>query len=268
MIDLERSTVSEPDLTPDGFTFLALKSSHLQGRGEVTVYVPDVLRDSEDIPCVLLLHGVYGGHFSWTYSVGAHKVLDALINKGSIKPMALVIPSDGHWGDGTGYFRHHGYDFEKWICEDVLQGVYHFISGINAASTHFITGLSMGGFGAMYLGIRHRDRFQAISAHSSITSIEDLRPYVAENLEEQLSVSARKGLDIASLAIRYKAALPALRFDCGLSDDLLEANRVLHKKLVAADIQHSYEEFPGAHERPYWRKHVEDTFRFFSGLHY
>ena len=133
--------------------------------------------------------GVYGGHFSWTYSVGAHKVLDALIDQGEVNPVALVIPSDGHWGDGTGYFAHHGYDFERWICEDMLQGVYHFIGGISAASTHFISGLSMGGFGAMYLGIRHYDRFEAISAHSSITRVEDLRPYVAENLEERLSVS-------------------------------------------------------------------------------
>ncbi len=264
MIDFEHSTVSEPDLTPKGLTFLALKSSHLQGRGEVTVYMPEVLKGREDIPCVVLLHGVYGGHFSWTYSVGAHRVLDELIAQQVIKPMALVIPSDGHWGDGTGYFRHHGYDFERWICEDVLDGVYHFIPGITSASTHFISGLSMGGFGAMCLGIKHRDRFGAISAHSSITCIEDLRPYVAENLEAQLSVSERKALDIASLASQYKSTLPKLRFDCGLSDDLLEANRILHKKLDTADIKHIYEEFPGAHERPYWREHVADTFRFFS----
>jgi S-formylglutathione hydrolase FrmB len=64
--------------------------------------------------------------------------------------------------------------------------------------------------------------------------------------------------------LRQRAPLPALRFDCGTEDPLLEANRALHRGLAAAGIAHTYEEFPGGHEWPYWERHLEDSLRFFA----
>lgn len=34
--------------------------------------------------------------------------------------MVLVMPSDGLFGDGSGYFNHGDKDFEKWIVKDVI----------------------------------------------------------------------------------------------------------------------------------------------------
>jgi S-formylglutathione hydrolase FrmB len=62
------------------------------------------------------------------------------------------------------------------------------------------------------------------------------------------------------------AALPPLRFDCGRGDDLLQANRDLHEALCARGVDHTYEEFPGAHEWPYWEAHLADTLRFFARI--
>ncbi|NBO04020.1 MAG: esterase family protein, partial [Betaproteobacteria bacterium] len=48
------------------------------------------------------------------------------------------------------------------------------------------------------------------------------------------------------------------------ADELIGANRILHGQLQAAGIPHTYEEFPGGHEWPYWTEHIADTLRFFA----
>ena len=62
-----------------------------------------------------------------------------------------------------------------------------------------------------------------------------------------------------------KEKLPPIRFDCGIQDPLIEANQLLHQQLSELNIEHTYEEFPGGHEWPYWQKHVARTFEFFDG---
>jgi putative tributyrin esterase len=60
--------------------------------------------------------------------------------------------------------------------------------------------------------------------------------------------------------------LPPLRFDCGVEDRLLAANRALHSALLQAGIEHGYEEHPGAHTWDYWAAHLADTLRFFGRI--
>lgn len=62
--------------------------------------------------------------------------------------------------------------------------------------------------------------------------------------------------------LKNRDHLPALRFDCGTDDNLIEANRLLNNQLTENGIVHEYQEFPGAHEWKYWEKHVEDTLMF------
>jgi putative tributyrin esterase len=127
----------------------------------------------------------------------------------------------------------------------------------------FIAGLSMGGYGAMRLGALHRDKFTAISAHSSATSLDQLmnavqEPASAFDLQEEASLAV---LD----CIKANAdRLPPLRFDCGTEDFLIEPNRQLHRDLVSACIEHEYAEFSGGHTWDYWHEHLADSLRFFA----
>ena len=60
--------------------------------------------------------------------------------------------------------------------------------------------------------------------------------------------------------------LPALRFDCGTDDSLIDANRWLHQQLVARKISHEYQEYAGTHEWAYWHEHVAESFKWFSAI--
>ncbi len=254
--------ISEPSLSPDGLRFVTVKSAALGQRADITLHVPAEVEGRRDVPLVVLLHGVYGSHWAWALTGGAHRTAARLIAAGDIPPLVLAMPSDGLWGDGSGYVRHAAQDFERWVVDEVPAAAREACGAIGPASPLCIAGLSMGGFGALRLAARYPQRFVAAAGHSSITDAAQLDPLLAE------SRARWAGADVdRSLLAALRAApgpLPRLRFDCGLADGLLGANRELHAALDAAGIAHEYAEHAGGHDWAYWARHLEDTLRFFS----
>lgn len=259
-------TIEQADLPVKGgrLVFTTVKSSHLKGRGDTTLYIPDAFKPGQTVPVVILLHGVYCSHWAWAMKGRAHESLQQMIDEGEIPPMILAMPSDGLWGDGSGYFNHNDRDFGKWIVEDIPLLVDE-ITGNGVEAPHFIAGLSMGGYGAMRLGAAHPDRFKAFSGHSSVTDYEDLRQFVEEPAESY-GLEHVDGPNTVDTILDNKDRMVPFRFDCGVDDILIEANRKLAGQLKEAGLDFIYEEFPGGHEWPYWEEHVRKSYRFFAGL--
>ena len=254
--------ISDPRFESYGLRFVTVKSKHLGRRGNVVLFIPKEINSHNNIPVHILLHGVYGSASSWAMQAGAHKTTQRLIQDGKIKPCILAMPSDGLWGDGSGYISHEYESYEKWIVEDVPALVKEVIGEKIKLGPYSIAGLSMGGYGALLLGAKYHNLFEAISAHSAITKWEGLQPFVEENIHMINNPNGHQ--DVVNQIIQHKDHLPSLRFDCGLEDDLLEPNRLLHRQLEEANIPHIYEEFSGGHEWPYWEAHLEETLLFFD----
>jgi putative tributyrin esterase len=253
--------LSNPRFESDNLRLITVKSPALKKRADISVFIPDVPL-SEIKGMVILLHGVYGSHWAWTLKGGVHKTTQQLINEGRLPPMLLVMPSDGLFGDGSGYVPHQNEDYEKWIVEDVVNVVKEQIGGRELPL--FITGLSMGGYGALRLGAKYPTLFRAFSGHSSITEFVQLSQFVEDF--EGLASAAQSQESVLESLLKNKSALPPFRFDCGKEDFLLKPNRQLHKALVQNGIEHQYEEFSGGHEWPYWEKHIVDSLLFFGSL--
>ena len=253
--------LSDPSFEQDHLRFITVKTPNLRGRGDICVFVPP-LDDLRDVPLVLLLHGVYGSSWVWALKGGVHRTAWEMIQAHEIAPMVIAMPSDGLWGDGSGYLAHDGYDFERWVVDDVPKAVQENIAMVSKASPQFISGLSMGGFGALRLGIKYASQFSGISAHSAITAIEQMPQFVEESMDHYRS--APKANHSVWAAVQLAPSYPPLRFDCGTEDQLIEYNRQLHRQLTEATLPHEYEEFPGAHEWSYWQTHVRDSLRFFN----
>jgi putative tributyrin esterase len=244
-----------------GLYFITVKSNALHRRADLTVYYPTQAKDMSGIPLVILLHGVYGSHWSWVAQGNVHQTAQALINSGQIRPMVLVMPSDGLFGDGSGYVPHREDNYETWIVEDVIEVVREQFPDVTASSPVFITGLSMGGFGALRLGAKYPQVFRGFSGLSSITHFTQLRNFVADFAS--LQRDALEQDSVLDWLLKNKAMLPPFRFDCGVDDSLLDANRSLHESLIAHHIDHTYEEFAGAHAWDYWQTYIEKTLLFF-----
>jgi enterochelin esterase-like enzyme len=251
--------VSDPRFSHDGLRHFTVKSRALGHRADATFWAPEAL--PEPSPLVILLHGVYGSHWAWALKGGAHRTTRALIASGEIPPMILAMPSDGLWGDGSGYAAHHGADYERWIIEEVPAAIRCILGDESLAPKFFLCGLSMGGYGAMRLGARHADRCAGISAHSAIVEPGQLGDFI----EEDASFIPSGETALAAI-LTAGAALPPLRFDCGLADALLPANRALHEALDRAGLPHRYQEFSGGHEWSYWEARLADSLRYFAAV--
>ena len=255
--------ISQPEFTPPGVHFITVKSAALRRRVDLSVYMP-ALAEVQVCPLVTLLHGVYGSHWAWLFKGGAHRVLDRLIQEEALPPMLLAMPSDGLWGDGSGYVQHRDADYRRWIVEEVPAAVAELNPCI-LEQPRFISGLSMGGYGALRLGALHPEVFAGISAHSSCTDLAHLQGFVEENAAD-FQVIDPQPLSLLDCLKLQAQTLPPLRFDCGTEDILIEHNRCLHRELEDAGIAHRYEEFPGGHTWEYWHEHLADSLRFFAQI--
>jgi putative tributyrin esterase len=267
MSRFRNAVLSEPMLFKsshsDGVRLLTLYSPALKSRADLTVYIPQG-HERKSLPLLILLHGVYGSHWNWWALGNAPQTAQAMMHAGEIRPFAIAMPSDGLWGDGTAYLPHREFNAEQWIADDLPACLGELLPMVQT-ERFYLAGLSMGGYGALRLGMKYAGKVKGISAHSSVTRLEDLMPFVSEPIDSYL-ISGRENTEIAHWAKANRAVLPPIRFDCGREDSLLDSNRRLHATLLQQGIAHTYEENDGGHTWEYWQTHVRSTLRFFSAI--
>lgn len=195
-------------------------------------------------PVLVQLHGLYDDHNSWIHkSKLVHYVADM--------QLIVILPD----GATSGYLDWHAHSerlnrqhYETMIVEDLWREVHR---NFHVDDRKWgIGGLSMGGYGAIRLGLRHPDKFSSIWAHSSAFVIGDAIPSLGFGEIEDASL-----FEIAP-KLTGRTDLPVLSFDCGVDDELIESNRDFHLLLDDLGIDHHYAEHPGGHTWDYWDAHV------------
>jgi S-formylglutathione hydrolase FrmB len=136
-----------------------LKSAVLGIDLRFNVYLPDGYKDgTQRYPVVYLLHGASGDEHDWTRKGSAIETLDALMRRGLMRPSVAVMPSIGpqSWfADGAAH------RMETALMTELLPTIEQRYRVGTARSERGIAGLSMGGYGALNLSLRHPDRFCA-----------------------------------------------------------------------------------------------------------
>lgn len=125
-----------------------------------------------------------------------------------------------------------------------------------------ISGLSMGGYGALLLGTKHPGLFTSVHSMSGAFTYGH-KAEIADS--ELVNVFGRhpQGTDKDLFEVLKNAfPRPRMLIDCGVDDHLIGINRDLHNHLVSLKIDHNYKEFPGAHTWDYWDEHVVDGMAF------
>ena len=137
------------------------------GREQVAqMYVPDTQAPPGGWPVLYLLHGLDGSATDWQTLGGIQSAMDHLIAEGRIKPMVVVMPPGANsWYVDSAEVHGPG-DYAKAIAHDLPAAVEAAFPVGDDRVHRAIAGLSMGGFGALRLGLAEPERYSAVAAMS------------------------------------------------------------------------------------------------------
>lgn len=214
-------------------------------------------------PVLYLLHGAYGCYSDWSKKTD----LNLLANEFGV---IIVCPD----GQDSWYFDSPidpMMQFETYVSKELVEYIdSHYRTHANRYM-RAITGLSMGGHGALFLAWRHPDVFWScgsMSGNMDITQYPDSW-HIKDRLGEQAAYPQRwRDHAVCNQVDRLKNSTltPAqnIIIDDGLNDIFIKNNIALHDQLVAAGIDHDFTVRPGRHSWDYWVNSLDYHMIFFK----
>jgi S-formylglutathione hydrolase FrmB len=212
-------------------------------------------------PVVYILHG-YGGDETDGIR-DAH--LDEVARR--LRLEAILVMPDGDdgfyvdWAEG-------GPRYGTYVARDLVAHIDGRFRTVAEREGRAVSGMSMGGYGALVLALSNPDLFGSASSHAGLTSLTRFPPPAGmeEHFErvfgkDRAGWRARDPVELAAAA----GDRVALYLDCGADDQLGFADRArhLHEVLEARGIAHAFTIVPGAgHDAEFWRSRVDDSLRF------
>ncbi len=224
------------------------------------VVLPKKYSKKKHYPVVYLLHGYSDNYAKWINTVPSIK---ALATK---HQMILVCPDGGY---SSWYFDSpidSTFQYETHITRELLPYIDLHYSTILNRSARAITGLSMGGHGALYLAIRNKELFaNAGSMSGGVDLRASLKKYdiakrigVIENNSDEWD-----NRSVINMVTVLKNKELNLVIECGVSDFFYDINSTLHRRLIDLKIDHDYTERPGSHNWNYWTNAINYQLLFF-----
>ncbi|SEJ48055.1 S-formylglutathione hydrolase FrmB [Dyadobacter sp. SG02] len=228
---------------------------------KVVVVRPAGYNTGKEFPVVYLLHGYSGNHANWVTKAPAIQQAADQYN------MIIVCPDGGfsswYWDSPVDPQS----QFETYVSKELVAYVDKNYKSIKDRKGRGITGLSMGGHGALYLALKHQDVY---GTAGSMSGGVDIRPFpnnwdMAKRLGTYAEQPERweKNTVINMLHLLTPNSL-SLIIDCGTEDFFYGVNENLHKELEYRKIPHDYISRPGAHNWPYWENAVQHQLLFMN----
>src|SRR5687768_15023344 len=147
-------------------------SASMKKNIKAVVVTPDNYASATALPVVYLLHGYSGNYSDWVKKAkGFEKLADSY-------QLIIVCPD----GNNSWYWDSpvdNQYKYETYVASELITWIDSKYKTIKDKKGRAITGLSMGGHGALYLAFRHQDVF---GAAGSMSGGVDIRPF-PENWE-------------------------------------------------------------------------------------
>lgn len=238
---------------------LSVYSEKMNRSIPVVVVVPDRIASGEQCPVLYLLHGYGGDAFSWL------KIKPELIRMVDQDGILVVCPD----GEKSWYWDspvNRNSQFETFVSKELVHCIDSRYTTVDSRKGRAIAGLSMGGHGALWLAIRHKDVF---GAAGSMSGGVDIRPFPDSwEMKAQLgpkeeNTSLWERHTVINQADKLQDGELRIILDCGTDDFFFEVNRRLHERLLKQGVGHDYVERPGSHDLPYWNNSMDYQWVFF-----
>jgi S-formylglutathione hydrolase FrmB len=239
---------------------IMVPSVYLEKPMRVTVIVPEAAKKNIDIPTVYLLNGHGGDYRSWG------KIRPDLGRWADYYGMVFVMPSGRNSWYWDSYLNPQ-MQMETFFVKDLVPFINLHYPVTNNPKKRAITGLSMGGHGAFWLGLHHPEIWQNIGSTSGGVNIIPFperwnMAAALGNYEDNPTVWEEH--TVINLIDLFKANKQNIIFDCGTNDVFTKVNADLHQALLDAGVAHDYISRPGQHNMDYWNNSILYQLMFFQ----
>ena len=260
----------------------ALSSRILKSTVHYCVYLPAgydteaAKQRGQKYSVLYFLHGL-GDNERTLFNSGGWTLLDDLRNQHKIGDFLIVAPEGGrtfYINSADGSVRYGDFFLQEFI--PLIENKYRVS---RTRSSRGISGISMGGYGALRFAFAHPEMFASVSAQSAALITES---------PEELDAAARSGAPLGKLlgtvfghpidvqhwknnspfvlAAKNQAALHrvSIYFNCGRDDNygFEKGAAALHEQLQKSGIAHEYHLYPGDHSLAYFLSHFIEVMEF------
>ncbi len=264
---------------------------HAQGRAECSVVKSQILARSvrycaflppgfdqdktKHYPVLYYLHGL-GDNEQSLLNLGGWDVVSELRSKGKVGDFVILAPSGGrtfYLNSEDGKLR-----YEDFFLKEFMPQMEKKYRAVGTRATRGITGVSMGGYGALRTGFKYPDHFAAVSAQM---------PALIPSLPQDMNSSApgspgallggvfgspfnRAYFDRNNVFYFARtdsvASLQRMKiyFDVGNNDDygFQQGATELDRLLKSRSIPHEFHIYPGRHDAQFVIRHFGEVMQF------
>ncbi len=233
---------------------------------------------AETFPVLYFLHGL-GDNEQTLFNSGGWTLLDDLRRQHKMGEFLIVAP------EGRRSFYINSADgsvpYSDFFLQEFIPHIEHKYRVSGSREKRAISGISMGGYGALRFAFAHPELFSAVSAQSAALITET---------PQELDAASRSGAPLGKtlaavfgdpidaphwqannpfvLAKKNQAALRrlAIYFNCGQDDNygFEKGAAALHAQLLKEGIKHKYRSYPGDHSISYFLAHFDEVMEFHS----
>ena len=229
-------------------------------------------------PVLYYLHGLGDNEQSFARS-GGWTLIEDLRARGKIGDFLIVAPegfASFYINSADGKVKYSDFFLREFL--PYMAAKYRVAPGREGRA---ITGISMGGYGALRFAFAYPELFSAVSAQSAALireSPEELNAMAEEHSEgtgelapllgDPINVAHWKANDPFTLARKNKVALKklAIYFNCGQNDNygFEDGAAALDKQLTGEGVAHEFHLYPGNHSVSYFLAHLGEVIEFHS----
>ncbi|MDF2611194.1 MAG: xynZ 1 [Lachnospiraceae bacterium] len=251
-------------------------SSSLQKNANVIVFLPTMSADdyltqkhikyyrkNARYQTLILLHGSYGGCMDWSTLANVERYAQE-------HALAVVMPS----AENSNYLNMvMGEDYLDYVGKELPE----FLSKIFPIATDrenlFIAGLSMGGYGAMRVGLECSDTFGCIASLSGALDLQSLyksteahvklmsanyKKAVFEDMDH-INVTRNDLKVLVDAKLEEGVTLPRIYLTCGTADFIFPTNETFYDYIKDKDVDATYVKAKGIHDWNFWDGHIQDV---------
>jgi putative tributyrin esterase len=239
-----------------------LTSVHIAKADTVWVFTPSnyTANPTKAYPLIYLLHGWSGSYHQWNDIMDCQKYADQY--------GFIIVCPDGLYDS---WYINSPAIKESQYADFFFMDLFPFVTKTYRVDSKnvFITGLSMGGHGALYLFEQEPGLFRSAGSISGVLDLTNSRNdyRISEYLGLKNDISDEKILKAYSVVgniQKIAASGKEIIFSCGVADPFYKVNNEFRVKCDENKIDATYISNPGTHNYPYWKHNIGMHFEFFK----